>query len=81
LWIPGEVGCHLQEGVPPWCKRGVVRKDWTRSKVEGATQRIGPLRKNLQMQHEGRRGTKDVGSKWLLYLKKKRATAIGTGGC
>jgi hypothetical protein len=35
-----------------WLKRGVVRKDWTRAKVEQVTQRVGPLRKNLWMHHE-----------------------------
>jgi hypothetical protein len=32
------------------------------------------------MHHEGKRGTKDLGSKWLLYVRKKRATIIGIGG-
>jgi hypothetical protein len=40
-----------------WHKRNVVRKDFIRSKVERATWRVGLLRKNLQMHHEGRRGT------------------------
>jgi hypothetical protein len=51
-----------------WRKKGVVRKDWTRSKVERTTQRVGPLRKNLRTlrervrtRHEGRKGVKDLG--------------------
>jgi hypothetical protein len=31
-----------------WSKRGVVRKNSTRSKVERATRRVGPLRMNLR---------------------------------
>jgi hypothetical protein len=30
-----------------WYKRDIIRKDCTRDKVEGATWRIGPPRKNL----------------------------------
>jgi hypothetical protein len=37
-----------------WLKRGVVRKDCTRAKDERATQRVGPLRKDLWMYHEGK---------------------------
>jgi hypothetical protein len=62
-----------------WRKRGIVRKDWTRSKVERATRRVGPFRKNLRTHHEERRGTKYLGGKRPLYLRKKRATAIGIG--
>jgi hypothetical protein len=63
-----------------WLRRGVIRKDCTRAKVERATQRIRPLRKNLWTHHEGKRGTKDQGRKWPLYVRKKRATTIGIGG-
>jgi hypothetical protein len=63
-----------------WLRRGVVRKDCTRAKVERATQRVRPLRKNLRTHHEGKRGTKDLGSKLPLYVRKKRATAIGIRG-
>jgi hypothetical protein len=51
-----------------WLRRGVVRKDCTRGKVERATQRVGPLRNNLQTHHEGKSGTKDLGSKRWLYV-------------
>jgi hypothetical protein len=64
-----------------WLRRGVVRKDCTRAMVEGATWRIGPLRKNLRTRHEGKGGTKDLGGKQPLYARKKRATAIGIGWC
>jgi hypothetical protein len=66
------------EGVA-WLWRG-VRKGCTRAKVKQATQRVGPLRKNLWMHHEGKSGTKDLGGKWLLYTRKKRASAISIGG-
>jgi hypothetical protein len=59
-----------------WIRRGVVRKYCTWAKVERATHRVGPLKKNL----EGKRETKDLGGKRPLYVRKKRATAIGIGG-
>jgi hypothetical protein len=33
------------------------------------------------MHHEGRGGTKDLGGKQLLYLRKKKATVISIRGC
>jgi hypothetical protein len=63
-----------------WLKRGVLRKECTRANVERGTQRVGPLRKNLRTHHEGKRGTKNVGDKRPLYVRKKRATANGIGG-
>jgi Zn-finger nucleic acid-binding protein len=56
-----------------WLRRGDLRKDCTRAKVERAIRRVGPLRKNLRTHH-------DLGSKRPLYVRKKRATAIGIGG-
>jgi hypothetical protein len=50
----------------------------TRTKVERATQTVGPLKKNLWMHHDGRR-TKELSSKLLLYLRKKRVTTISVG--
>jgi hypothetical protein len=38
-----------------WVRQGVIRKDCTRAKVERATQRVGALRNNLRMHHEGKR--------------------------
>jgi hypothetical protein len=64
-----------------WLRRGVIRKDFTTAKTEQATRTVGPLRKNLWTHHEGKRGTKDLDSKQPLYMRKKRATAIGIGGC
>jgi hypothetical protein len=58
----------------------IIRSRWTRAKVERATWRVVPFMKNLQMHHEGRRATKDVGSKRPLYLRKKRMITIGIGG-
>jgi hypothetical protein len=63
-----------------WLRRGVARKDCTRAKLEGGTQRVRPLKKNLRTHHEGKRGTKDLGSKRSLYVRKKRATAISIWG-
>jgi hypothetical protein len=49
--------------------------------VEQATQRVGPLRKNLQTHHEVKRGAKDRGGQRPLYVKKKkRETVINVGG-
>jgi hypothetical protein len=59
-----------------WCKGIAIRKNWTRTKVESATQRVRPLRKNLWMHHEEGRRTKDLRSKQPLYMRKKRATVI-----
>jgi hypothetical protein len=44
-----------------WHKTGVVRKDWTRSKVERTTRRAGLLRERGRTCHEGRKGVKDLG--------------------
>jgi hypothetical protein len=63
-----------------WLRRGVVRKDCTRVTVEQATQRVGPLRKNLWIHHEGKCGTKDLGGKRPPYLRKKRTTTNGIEG-
>jgi hypothetical protein len=63
-----------------WLKRSVIRKDRTRATDERATQRVGLLMKNLPTYHEVRRGTKDLGGKRHLYVRKMRATAIGIKG-
>jgi hypothetical protein len=63
-----------------WLRRGIVRRECTRAKVEQATQRVGPFRKNLQMLHEGKCGTKDLGGKQPPYMRKKRATVISIRG-
>jgi hypothetical protein len=57
-----------------------VRKNCTTAKVERATQRVRPLRKNLQTHHEEKIGNKDLGGKRPLCLRKKRAKEIGIGG-
>jgi hypothetical protein len=61
-------------------RKVVIRKDCTRAKIEQVTQRVGPLRKNLRTHHERKSGTKDLGGKWLLYVRKQRATTISIGG-
>jgi hypothetical protein len=73
-WIPEKLAAACRKvsrhARVAWRKRGVVvRRDCIGAKVE---QRIWRVR----MHHEGRRGTKDLGSKRLLYLRKKRVTAI-----
>jgi hypothetical protein len=49
-----------------WLRRGVFRKDCTRAKDEQATQRVGPLRKNLRIHHEGKSVIKNIGTRWQL---------------
>jgi hypothetical protein len=53
-----------------WRRENFVRKDCTRAKDERVTQRVGPLRKNLQMQHEGKCGTKDLRGGQPFYLRR-----------
>jgi hypothetical protein len=62
-----------------WLRRGVVRTNCTRAKVERATQRVRPLRKNLRTHHKGKSGKKDLDGKQPLYVRKKRAITIGIG--
>jgi hypothetical protein len=38
------------------------------------------LRKRLWTHQKGRNGIKDLGSRWLLYLRKKRTTMDSIGG-
>jgi hypothetical protein len=61
-------------------RRGAVRKDCTRAKVERATQRIGSLRKILRTHHEGKRRIKDLGDRRPLCLRKERTTMNGNEG-
>jgi hypothetical protein len=63
-----------------WCKETFVRKDCTRAKDEWAAQRVGLLRKNLRMHHEGKCGTKDLCGGQPLYLRKERTTTNGIEG-
>jgi hypothetical protein len=63
-----------------WLRRCVLRKDCIRAKVERTTQTVEMLRKNLRIHHEGKRGTKDLGGKRPLYVRKMRATTTCIGG-
>jgi hypothetical protein len=63
-----------------WHRESFVRKDCTRAKDERVTQRVGPLRKNLRMHHEGKCGTKDLCCGQPLYLRKEWTTTNGIGG-
>jgi hypothetical protein len=60
-------------------KGNFVRNKWTKAKAERATQRVGPLRKEVRTHNAGRRGTKDLSGKRPLYLSKKKASTIGSG--
>jgi hypothetical protein len=61
-------------------KEEFVRRNRTRVMRERTTQRVRPLRKNLRTHHKGKRGTKDLGAKWPLYVRKKRETVIDIRG-
>jgi hypothetical protein len=61
-------------------KGNFVRNKWTKAKAERANQRVGPLRKKVRTHNAGKRGTKALCGKRPIYLRKKTATAIGTGG-
>jgi hypothetical protein len=69
--------CHVKV---VWQKENFIGRNHTRAIVEQATQRVRPLRKNFLMHHERKRGTKDLGSKRLLYVRRKRATKINIRG-
>jgi hypothetical protein len=64
----------------PWRKRNVIRRNWTRDKVEGGIRRLWMLRKRLQTCQEGRMRIKDLRSRRPLYLKKESTTANGIRG-
>jgi hypothetical protein len=63
-----------------WGKENFIRKDCTRKGDERATQRLGPLRKNLWTTHKGKGKTNYIGGKRPLNVRKKRTTVIGVGG-
>jgi hypothetical protein len=54
-----------------WDKRSIGRRNLTRAMIERATQRVGPLKKNLRMHHIG---TKDQRGKQPLHWRKKITT-------
>jgi hypothetical protein len=51
-------------------KRGIVRRNWIRAKVEQGTQIAGMCQK-------GEMGVKDLGCRRPLYLRRKRITTDG----
>jgi hypothetical protein len=63
-----------------WRTRNVVRKNWTRAKVERGTGRVRTLWKRVRTRQEGKMGIKDLGGRWPLYLRNKRTTMDGIGG-
>jgi hypothetical protein len=63
-----------------WPKRNVIRKNWTRDKVERGAWRLRTLRKRLWTRQEDRMGVKDLFSRRPLYLRKERRTAEGIRG-
>jgi hypothetical protein len=69
--------CHARVA---WRRENFIRKVCTRAKDERVTQRVGLLRKNLWMYHEGKYGTKDLCGGQPLYLRKERTTTNGIEG-
>jgi hypothetical protein len=63
-----------------WLRRGIIRKDCTRPKFEQATQRVGPLRKNLRTHHERKRGTKDPGGDCYMWDRRGQLRLVSEGG-
>jgi hypothetical protein len=63
-----------------WGKENFFRKDCTRKGDERATQRLGPLRKNLCTTHKGKGKTNYIGGRRPLDVRKKRETGIGIRG-
>jgi hypothetical protein len=57
-----------------WRKRSVVRRNCTRAMIERATQRVGPLKKNLRTHQKGTKGQR---GKRPLHGGKKRTTMDG----
>jgi hypothetical protein len=89
LWIPKKLVAAGRKMTrcarPAWRKRGVVRRDCIRSKVERANRRAGPLRKNLRTigervrkHYEDRRGLRDLGGGRPRYLKKLQLEGTGS---
>jgi hypothetical protein len=62
-------------------KENFVRKDCTSVKNERVTQRVGPLRKNLQMHQERKCGTMDPCGGQPPYVRIEETTTNGIGGC
>jgi hypothetical protein len=62
-----KVSCHATVS---WCKRNIIRNKWTRVKAERGIQMFWKLREKVWTCHEGRRVVKDLGSRWLRYLRK-----------
>jgi hypothetical protein len=54
-----------------WHKKGAVRKERTRDKVERGIRRVQTLRKRLQTREEVRIGIKDLGSRQPMYLNEE----------
>jgi hypothetical protein len=62
-----------------WCKRIIVKKNWSKEKVEREARRVQTLRKRRRTRQEGRLETKDLGDTRPLYLRRKRTTMNGIG--
>jgi hypothetical protein len=67
--------CHIKVA---WLRGGIIRKDCTRNEEERASQRLGPIRKNLWMTHKGKCEVNYIWDKRLV-VRKKRETAICVG--
>jgi hypothetical protein len=65
--------CHMKVA-------GIIRKDCKRNEEERASQRLGPIRKNLWTTHKGKSEINYILDKRQLDVRKKRETAICVGG-
>jgi hypothetical protein len=78
------IHCRRDNDDPPcksgWRREKFIRKDCTRANDERVSQRVGPLRKNLQMPHEEKCGTKDLCGGQPFYLRKEWTTTKGIRG-
>jgi hypothetical protein len=63
-----------------WLRGGIMRKNCTRIEDAWATQRLGPLRKNLWTTHKGKCEINYMCDKRQLDVRKKRETTIGVEG-
>jgi hypothetical protein len=83
LWILEEIGCHQQEDDLLYRSdivQGTRASGARQGRFEQETQKGWMLGKRQQTCQEGNKGIKDLGSRWLLYVKKGRTTANSSIG-
>jgi hypothetical protein len=74
--IQEEVGCHLQEGVPPWRKRNLVRRIGTQENC-GSRKKFSPT--GIRMTHRAkvaRRKGNIVRNKWTMSKAERRIQKV-----